>query len=57
MAQIAHPNGSGTIDVEVVDNEQHRGVEVAQIQAIADTVELTDGAGALPWVMADELEE
>ncbi len=57
MAQIAHPNDSGTIDVEVVDNEHHRGVEVAQIQAIAEGIELTDGAGALPWVMTEELEE
>ena len=55
MAQVAHPNGDGTIEVEVIDEETH-GDEYVQIQAVEDGVSLTDQSDNPPWVKAEKLQ-
>lgn len=54
MAYMAHPNGSGQIEVEIVDEESHHG-DYAQVRAVDDNIELRDHSGNLPWVDADDL--
>lgn len=55
MAQIAHPSGSGQIEVEVVDQASHYG-EYRQVQAVEDGVTLSDQSGDAPWMDVDEIE-
>lgn len=58
MPTIEHPDRPGEhIDVEIVDHESHRGVDVVQIQAVEDGVELTDDSGNAPWVPVEAIED
>jgi|APHM01.1.fsa_nt_gi hypothetical protein len=57
MPQIAHPNDSGTIEVEIVDEEEYYGDAVAQVQAVSDDIELTSASGESPWVAAEQVFE
>lgn len=44
-------------EVQIIDRESHRGVEVVQIEATDDGVSLSDPSGNAPWVKADEVDE
>jgi hypothetical protein len=43
------------IEVEIVDSESHRGVEVVQVESADDNTTLSDKSGNAPWVEHDEL--
>jgi hypothetical protein len=55
MPEIAHPNGDGRIDVEIIDTETHSGDEFAQVQATDDGTDLSDQSSEAPWVGMDEV--
>jgi hypothetical protein len=58
VATIDHPNDSDReLPVECVAEASHRGVDMVQVEAVSPRIELTDKAGELPWVFADEVEE
>jgi len=56
MGDIAHPNGDGRIEVEIIDTESYRGTDVVQVQAAEDGVDLSDQSGDAPWVEESEVE-
>lgn len=57
MASIAHPENEGEqVEVTVVDTEEHRGHEMAQVEAVDENVSLSDPSGEQPWVFAEDVE-
>jgi len=57
MATIAHPDTDGSLEVNVIDRESHRGNEYVQIESNEDGINISDQSGASPWFPAEEVEE
>lgn len=55
MAHITHPDRSGELEVEVVDEESHHGKEMVQVEAVPDGIELSDESGDKPWLFEEKL--
>lgn len=57
MPTIAHPERPNErIEVEVVDSESHHQFDAVQVEAVSDSVSLSDVSGEQPWLPADEVQ-
>lgn len=54
MAVIDHPRTDDSIDVEIIDRESHHG-EYVQVEAVDETIDLSDESGDQPWFEADRV--